>query len=96
MNKQQIIERRKEIERELTDMLKQAKSDFSLDDIKDVIFHEKDNDDLMKAVIMFDNGKNTLKLNNILELLSDAWNYFPHEIIGGISPNEKLLEHQKK
>lgn len=28
--------------------------------------------------------------------LTDAWNYFPHKVLGGISPAEKLLEHHNK
>lgn len=95
-SKQQILERRKEIEQELVDMLKETKSDFSLQHIKDVIFHEEDNDDMQKVIAMFDRGGVTSELSNILELVSDAWNYFPHKIINGLSPAEKLLEYQNK
>ena len=93
-SKQQILERRKEIEQELVDMLKKTKSHFSLDHIKDVIFYEEDNDDMQKVIAMFDRGGNIVELSNILELASDAWNYFPHEILNGLSPAEKLLEYQ--
>jgi hypothetical protein len=95
-SKQQIIERRKEIEQELVDMLKETESDFTLDHIRDVIFHEEDNDDMMKVVAMFDRGGDTSELSNVLELATDAWNYFPHKVLGGISPAEKLLEHHNK
>ena len=95
-SKQQILERRKEIEQELVDMLKEIKSPFSLEHIKDIIFHEEDNDDMQKVVAIFDRGGNNSELSNILELASDAWNYFPHEIIGGLSPAEKLLEYHNK
>lgn len=91
-SKQQILERRKEIERELLDMLKETKSDFSLQHVKDVIFNEDDNDDMMKVVAMFDRGGDTSELSNILELVSDAWKYFPHKALKGLSPAEKLLE----
>jgi len=94
-SKQQILERRKEIEQELVDMLKETKSDFSLDHIRDVIFHEEDNDDMMKAVAMFDRGGDASELSNVLELVTDAWNYFPHKVLGGISPAEKLLDYQQ-
>ena len=95
-SKQQILKRRKEIERELVDMLKKTKSHFSLKHIKDVIFHEEDQNDMMKVMAMFDRGGDTSELSNILELVSDAWNYFPHKIINGLSPAEKLLEYQGK
>ena len=45
---------------------------------------------------MFDRGGDMTELKNILELASDAWNYFPHKALGGISPAEKLLEYQGK
>ena len=95
-SKQQILERRKEIEQELTDMLKETESNFTLGHVRDAIFHEEDNDDMMKVVAMFDRGRNASELSNVLELVTDAWNYFPHEILGGISPAEKLLEYQEK
>ena len=95
-SKQQILERRKEIEQELMDMLKETENDFTLDHIRDVIFHEEDNDDMMKVVAMFDRGGDASELSNVLELVTDAWNYFPHKVLGGISPAEKLLEYQNK
>lgn len=67
-----------------------------LDDIKDVIYNEEDQDDLMKAVSMFDTGKIPDELENILELTNDAWNYFPHKTLKGLSPAEKVLEYQNK
>ena len=104
--KEQILERRKEIEQELVDMLKKTdptslklrrgKEQFTLQDVRDAIFHEEDNDDMMKVVAMFDRGGDASELSNVLELVTDAWNYFPHNVLGGISPAEKLLEHHHK
>lgn len=95
-SKQQVIERRKEIEQELVEMLKETESNFSLQDVRDAIFHEEDNDDMMQVVAMFDRGGDASELSNILELVTDAWNYFPHKVLNGLSPAEKLLEHQQK
>ena len=95
-SRQQILERRKELEQELTDMLKESKSDFTLNNVRDAIFHEEDNDDMMKVVAMFDRGGDASELSNVLELVTDAWNYFPHKVLGGISPAEKILEYKQK
>ena len=95
-SKQQILERRKEIEQELVEMLEETESDFTLDHIRDVIFHEDDNDDMMKVVAMFDRGGDASELENVLELATDAWNYFPHKVLGGISPAEMILKQQQK
>lgn len=96
LNRQQILERRKEIEQELVDMLKETESDFTLDHVRDAIYNEKDNDDMMKVVAMFDRGGDATEIENVLELVSDAWNYFPHKILGGISPAEMILKHQSQ
>ena len=95
-SQQQILKRRNEIEQELVEMLRETESDFTLDHIRDAIYHEEDNDNMMKVVAMFDRGGNASELSNVLELVTDAWNYFSHEVLGGISPAEKLLEHQNK
>jgi hypothetical protein len=95
-SKQQILARRKEIEKEIVNMLKEVESDFALQDVIDAIYHEEDNDDMMKAVAMLDRGGDAAELENVLELVTDAWNYFPHKTLGGISPAEKVLEFQRK
>jgi len=94
--KEQILERRKEIEQELTDMLKETKSDFKLEHVLEVIYNEEDNDDMMKIVAMFDRGGDASELSNVLELVTDVWNYFPHKVLGGLSPAERILEHNNK
>lgn len=95
-SKQQILERRKEIEQEVIEMLQETESDFSLEHVKDVIYNEEDSDDYQHVVAMFDRGGDASELSNILELVSDAWNYFPHKALNGLSPTEKLLEYQNK
>ena len=90
--KEEILKRRKELEQELEDMLKKTESDFGLEDVKKLIYNEEDNDDFHQLIAMFDRGGDASELDNVLELVSDAWNYFPHKVLGGISPAEKLLE----
>jgi hypothetical protein len=86
----EILIRRKQIEEQLEAMLKETESSFSLHDIKDAIFHEEDNDDMTKVIAMFDRGGDASELSNILELVTEAWNYFPHKILNGLSPAEKI------
>jgi hypothetical protein len=93
-NLEQIIKHKQEIEQELTDMLKETGSDFSLDDIRQVIYEEEEQNDLAKIIPMFDTGRGGVELNNIMEVVIDAWNYFPHKALGGISPAEKSLQHR--
>lgn len=95
MTKKEILEKRQEIESELLVMLRETGSDFSLDDIKDVIYNEDGQDSLTDIIAMFDTGQGAAELENVLELVNDAWNFFPHKILDGLSPEEKLLEYQK-
>ncbi len=88
-SKEQILKRRKEIERDIVDMLKETKSDFSLQHVKDAIFDEEDTDAMMHVIAMFDRGGDASELGTIIELVSDAWNYFPHKALGGVSPVER-------
>ncbi len=94
-NLEQIIEHKQEIEQELTDLLKEAGSDFTLDDIRQVIYEEEEQNDLAKIIPMFDTGQGGVELNDIVEVVIDAWNYFPHKALGGISPAEKSLQYHK-
>ncbi len=95
-SKKEILARRKELEREIVEMLREIGSDFSLTHVLGAIYNEEDSDDMMKVVAMFDRGGDAAELENVLELVTDAWNYFPHKALGGISPAEKLLEHENR
>lgn len=88
--KSEILEKRKEIEAELSGFLKETKSDFTLDDIKRAIYEEEEGDDFTNLVAMFDIGQGMEELQNIIETVSDAWNYFPHRSLNGLSPAEML------
>jgi hypothetical protein len=90
--KKEIFARRKEIEEEFSELLEEYDSPFTLEYIKDIIYQEDDVDDMMKIVAIFDIGQGAAELDNIIELASDAWNFFPHQILGGLSPMDKLLE----
>lgn len=90
----EIAVKRRQIENELLDMLKKAGSNFSLKDIKEIIYNEDGQDGLTNIITMFDTGQRILELQNILAIVNDAWNYFPHKILGGLSPAEKALEYQ--
>jgi len=95
-SKKQILQRRKEIEQEFIDLLEETGSDFGLEDIKDIIYNEDGQDSLTDVIAMFDNGLGPAELENVLEIVNDAWNYFPHKSLDGLCPTEKLLEYQQK
>ncbi|MDE1875168.1 MAG: hypothetical protein KGI79_00850 [Patescibacteria group bacterium] len=95
-SKEQIETRRKEIGQELINFLTETESDFTLDHIKEIIYNEEGQDALTDVIAMFDNGQGAADFENIMDTINDAWNYFPHKIIGRLSPAEKLLEYKSK
>lgn len=90
----EIALRRKGIEGEIRDLLKIARSGFNLEDVKDMIFNEDSHDCMTDIIAMFDTGRGAIGIQDILETVNDAWNYFPHKVLNGLSPAEKVLEYQ--
>ena len=83
------------MEDDIRELLKVTKSVFTLDHVRDVIYHEEETDDMQKVIAMFDDG-NPENLSNAVETSTDAWNYFPHKLLNGLSPAEILFEHEQK
>lgn len=91
-----IFIKRKEIEREIEELLKKTKSAFDLEEIKQLIYNENGQDSLTEIIAIFDTGQGAVELQNVIESVNDAWNYFPHKILEGLSPTEKYLEYKQK
>lgn len=91
----EVFMKRKEIEGELENKLKEVKSDFDLEYIKQIIYEEDGADALTDVIMLFDTGQGTIELQDVLETINEAWNYFPHKILDGFSPAEKLSEYRK-
>lgn len=60
------------------------------------ITNEKNQNDLVEIVEVFNKGQNIDELNQILGAVNDAWNYFPHKCLNGLCPMEKILEYQSR
>lgn len=94
MTQESILKKREEIEKELLDLLKNSASDFTLEEIKGVIYNEKGDNEFSKIISIFDHGQDLKELNKIVQLLNNAWNYFPHKCLVGLCPMEKILGQQ--
>lgn len=91
----EILSKRKKIEEELSAILRKTNNNFTLEDIQDIIYNETEFDDLSKVIRMLDIGS-PYELENIIEIVNDAWNYFPHKILKGLCPVENLCLERKK
>ena len=96
LSRKQILKKRKEIESSVSKLIRETKSDLTLEDIKSAIYNETDVNDLNRIIFSFDKGQNINKLNRIIRIINDAWNYFPHQCLNGLCPYEKFLEVQKQ
>lgn len=88
---QWIIDMRTEIEEKLLVLIVETRCAHSFTDIIEMIYQESDAD-IRKIFVLFDCDESLVQTNEVLELVSDAWNYFPHKSLGGLSPMEKRME----
>jgi hypothetical protein len=88
-----VIEMRMIATGKLESLLKDSKSEYDLDDIKEMIFDEDGHEDLMELISIFDTGeKGGPKLEDVMEAVNMAWNCFPHNTLDGACPIEKMDE----
>jgi len=92
-DKEEIIKKRAEIENQLNEIIDSMNLNFSCDEIKNIIYNEKDQRALHEIISKFDQNQDIDELNRILQIINDAWNYFPHKCLNDLSPAEKILEN---
>src|SRR3989338_5226224 len=93
VNKKDILQERKEIENDILSLIKKTKSDATIDDVKHMIYEEEESDDMQDIIALFDDG-DMENLSNVCEVITDAWNYFPHKALGGKCPYEMMSDSQ--
>ncbi len=77
-------------------MIDEHNSLLKLENIKTIIYNENNQNELTLIVKAFDKGQDVEALNSVLMVVNDAWNYFPHKALGGLSPAEKIQETDKR
>ena len=90
--KEDIIKKRIDIENQLNELINSMDLNINFNEIKEMIYNENDQRTLHEIMVKFDKGQNVDELNNILATVNDAWNYFPHKVLNGLSPAEKILK----
>jgi hypothetical protein len=86
--KQEVKKKQDELELQIAQLLEAANSEWTVDDVKEVIYAERDHDNFTELLAMFDTGEGVAQLPDIIEVLTDAWNYFPHHALGSQAPVE--------
>ncbi len=80
------------IEIHLAEVLKGLKlvEPISVEDIKSLIWYETDHMDLARlSQLLTEDKTNPKKVEEVMEILQEAWNNFPHKSLQGLSPIEK-------
>jgi len=87
----EIVDAEKEaIEAEITDLIKRYRVNITLDKIKEIIFNAKGFSDIHRIVDVFSEKiEDPTEGNQVLNVLTKAWTYFPQKSLGGASPAEK-------
>ncbi|MFZ1082839.1 MAG: hypothetical protein WAO19_13050 [Candidatus Kryptoniota bacterium] len=87
----ELLAKRTETEQKLAGLLKKRKRPFTVADIKHAINNEKGTNVIALIIRMFDMGPESASFEELMKLIMDAWNYFPHKSLNGLSPREKYL-----
>lgn len=88
----EIEQKRSDIEQRLKIFLHQAGSPFQVADVAALINNEQTARDFGAMIQILSNSIPPIMFEEFVSLISDAWNYFPHQCLGGLSPAQKVLE----
>jgi hypothetical protein len=86
-----IARHRSRIETELADLIAQTGNDATIDAIKALIYHEDGEGSFFTNYTVFMTelfGDD----DAVIATIQDAWNYFPHDRLGGRCPAEVITE----
>ncbi len=82
----------KQIEQQIEELIKELhlESEISLEEVKDIIWNEKEGNKEFQLLISIFVKKipNLEKANEVAQIISEAWNTLPHRSLGGLSPVE--------
>jgi hypothetical protein len=90
IEKEQFLKKKKEAERSLENLLRATASDLSLADVLRMIFEEKSVHDFTKLTMIFREKVAAADREEMVKIINDAWNYFPHRALRGLAPAEKI------
>lgn|GEM_PF-915301 len=65
-------------------------------DIRDIIWNaQKSSNSSQLFSLLAPHAKDQETIQEIMKIIQDAWNYFPHRTLGGKSPNDLVMEHHQ-
>jgi len=85
----EIMKMRQQIEEQLEQVIKKTDTELKIDDIKNIVYNESGQKDLQKIISSFSSIQDFNELQQLVALIMDAWNYWPHKNLEGLAPVEK-------
>jgi hypothetical protein len=65
-----------------------SKSEIDIEDMKDIIWNENDHNLISRCVFAVAEENPKANLEEIMQMFNEAWNYFPHKRLNGLSPDQ--------
>src|ERR1039458_10035817 len=92
-----IIMAKSELKKRLQKMLDglSLSSEVTASDIEDIVWNESNSTDFSRlAGMLIENQKDIGQVNQIMAIVQEAWNTFPHKALDGKSPEQLVEEHR--
>lgn len=88
----EILVKRLSIEEHLKRIIKKYNNTLKVSYIKNIIYNENDQRELDFLINLFSSVEDFSELQRIIAVIVDAWNYWPHKSLEGLSPVEKAIQ----
>ncbi len=70
-------------------------SNVTVDDIKDIVWNDYDHHVTSRMAFILAEQNPKTKFEDIIQMMQDAWNHFPHKGLNGLSPQEMVVRAHK-
>lgn len=78
------------LEKKIEELIEELnlQNEINLEEVKEIIFNEKDGNKEFNHLISIFVSKvpDINRANEVAQIISEAWNTFPHKSLGGLSP----------
>lgn len=82
------------VEKKIEELIEELnlQDEISLEEVKEIILNEKDGNKEFNYLINIFVSKvpDIVRANEIAQIISEAWNTFPHKSLGGLSPQQMI------
>lgn len=90
LTSEELANGRLNVEIQILALIKTSKSNLTIEDLKNLVYNENGQNCLNQIILKFDCGQDIEELNRVAQIITDAWNYWPHKRLDGFSPVEMI------